>query len=222
MSAHEITSLERVRPGAGATVVHVDGRPWRTTSKAVVATLGLAAGDVRDIAHLEAAIEAAEPQAARERALAALSRAETSAHRLRQRLLADGYPAHITEAALASLAAAGWLDDQRYARMLASSLAEGRGYGRIRVARELASRGIDPDLAARVLDDVCPEAGEPERARRAARRLAASAGGSAERLGRRLVGRGYSPMHAFESARDELSAAEPDAPGHDLLDLDEQ
>lgn len=201
MPAHEITALEAVRTGTKATVIHIDGRPWRRTSRAVVAKLGLAEGDMRDLAQLESAVAAAEPAAARERALAALSRAETSAHRLCQRLLADGYPPEVADSVVASLADIGWVDDERYARILAASLAEVRGYGRVRVARELASRGIDARVAEAVLDDVCPEAGERDRAQRAAERLAAAARGSAERLGRRLVGRGFTPGDAYESAR---------------------
>lgn len=201
-----VTAIEPVRFGSRATSVALDGEPWRITSKAVIARLGLAEGDVIEPESLSGAIDALEPELARERALASLTRAETSRARLLAKLADDGYAGATAAVVVERLAAAGLVDDARYADMLASSMSGARGYGRARVARELARRGIEPDVAGAAVDAACPPEDERERAVATARRLASAARGSVERLGRRLVARGFSPAMAFDAARRALGS----------------
>jgi regulatory protein len=56
------------------------------------------------------------------------------------------------EAAVAELAAAGLLDDARYAHAFAHDKRELARWGSERIARELRRRGIAPDLVEAVLD----------------------------------------------------------------------
>lgn len=92
--------------------------------------------------------------------------------------------------ALRYVARMGYLDDARFARQYVRQRA-GRGIGRRRLLDELAVRGVDRDLAARVLDEA--ELGdEGDRALELARERARR-GRTPEQTGRFLSGRGFAP-----------------------------
>lgn len=98
--------------------------------------------------------EAAAAEAAAEVkgcALRLLARREHSRLELRRKLASRGHAEAPTEAALAALAANGLQSDERFAQgYVRSALDRGHGEHRIRVA--LRERGIEPALAASVVE----------------------------------------------------------------------
>lgn len=210
-----ITAIEPVRHGSRARVLWVDGEPWRTTSRSVVQALEVAEGDDIVLAELATRLESAELACAKERALASIARAETSSARLADKLLADGYDASVVRTVVDDAVHAGYVDDSRYARIVARDLAECRRYGRRRVADALFARGIGPDVATPVLDEFCPEDGEAQRADDAALKALPGARGSARRLTDRLIRRGFSPRVALDASRKALADAADDLPDLD-------
>jgi len=174
---------ERVR-------VELDGRPWRTLPAAAVVSAGLVVGTELD---RERARELAR---ARRRTEALATAARALAHRdrsnagLAAQLERRGVRRSDATEALASLAAAGYVDDARFAANRARSLAE-RGYGDDAIRDALAREGVAPDEAAAAVEALWPET---ERAAGVLLRARTAPAGI-----RRLAARGFS-SDTIESA----------------------
>ncbi|WP_394004597.1 regulatory protein RecX [Luteimonas sp. WGS1318] len=82
-----------------------------------------------------------------QRALALLVRREHSKPELQRKLIARGISDHEAEAAVATMADAGWQDDARFAASLARARVMG-GYGPVRIEAELAVHGLASDVIA--------------------------------------------------------------------------
>ncbi len=126
------------------------------------------------------------------RAARALRRQDFSERALSDRLARSGVAPAPRAAAVARLAEAGAIDDDRLARRRAELLAE-RGAGNAMIRADLVGRGISPELAAAAVSALEPEA---ERARRVAEER-----GPSLRTARYLVRRGF--------AEDAIDAAVP-------------
>src|SRR5262245_55637720 len=99
------------------------------------------------------------------------SRARTRLE-LQQHLGRRGFEDGAIERVLDRLSAVGLVDDEAFARDLASSRV-GQGVDASGIAVELRDRGIDPDMAARIAGESAPESERAERCRElAAARLA--------------------------------------------------
>lgn len=212
---HEITAI-RTRRGMKRREIEIDGVSWRFVPGPVVSALGLSAGAHVDIEGLAAQIAEAEPQAARERALRLLAYRERTEAELRSRLMDDGYSAATVESTVTRLLDTGLLDDRRFAEQTARVLVEGRGYGRGRALRSLRRSGLDEELATESLDAYAPVDAEPDRALRAARR-AVRPGDTVDRLGARLVRRGFAVSDALSAARTVVSSQPADDDRDDAL-----
>jgi len=134
------------------------------------------------------------------------SRARTRLE-LQQRLGRRGFEAGAIERALDRLSAVGLVDDEAFARDLASSRVE-QGVDASGIAVELGDRGIDPDMAARIAAESAPESERAERCRELAEaRLAKLQGLAPEvqfrRLAAYLARRGY-PGDVVENIVSEL------------------
>lgn len=92
----------------------------------------------------------ADPAIIRAKGLELLARREHSRLELRQKLIQRGYPAEAVATALEQLVAERLLDERRYAEIYASSRAD-KGYGPLRIARELRERGIPDELTNAVI-----------------------------------------------------------------------
>lgn len=86
---------------------------------------------------------AADPAVVRAKAMDLLARREHSRLELRQKLIQRGYPPAQIDPVLDRLAEERLLDEGRYAELYASTRAD-KGYGPLRIARELRERGV-PD-----------------------------------------------------------------------------
>ncbi|HEY8777665.1 MAG TPA: regulatory protein RecX [Gaiellaceae bacterium] len=166
----------------GRVVVELDGAPWRTLPVEVVARAGLSEGRLLD----RPALRLLRQELRRSEALAvagrALRRQDLSERGIAERLgRASVAPAAVAES-LAVLSRAGLVDDGRFARARAGSLAE-RGYGDAAIRYDLERQGVAPELAQEALDSL---EGEGERARR----LVEGRGRSA-RTARYLASKGF-------------------------------
>jgi regulatory protein len=175
-----ITALREDRRGRVA--VELDGAPWRTVPVAVVVRAGLSEGRPLD----RPALRTLRRELRRAEALAVAGRALRARDMSRARLLARLEGAAVApaaaEASLGTLEAAGVLDDERFARARAESLAR-RGYGDAAIRHDLEGQGLGGDVTERAMDAVEPE---PERARQLVERR-----GRGARTARYLAGKGF-------------------------------
>jgi regulatory protein len=104
-----------------------------------------------------------------ERALRLLAQRAHFEAELAGKLAARGYPPEEVAGALARLRAEGYLDDRRSAAEFAAERLRRKPWGRSRLRRELAARGVNGALAAEVAAEEVPE-DDREAAREAARR----------------------------------------------------
>lgn len=148
--------------GRGRVAVELDDAPWRTLPVDVVARSGLVEGRTLD----RGALRLLRQELRRAEALAvaarALRRRDLSQRGIAERLArASVAPAAVAES-LAVLSRAGLVDDARFARTRADSLAE-RGYGDAAIRHDLGRQGIAGEVIEEALESLEPEA---ERARR--------------------------------------------------------
>ena len=96
-------------------------------------------------------------------ALDILGRREHTRAQLRRKLLQRKFHRDDIDRTLDELTAAGFLDDARAAKTFARHASNIKGQGRTRIARELAAKGVDPDLVAQTLDSQIDPDEEAER-----------------------------------------------------------
>jgi regulatory protein len=132
--------------------------------------------------------------AIRAAALRLLGRRDYTRAELTSKLTTRGYPAAPVRDVLAGLAADGLVDDRRAAGAHVRTASRIKDRGRQRIARELAARGVDEDVAADALGQI-----DPDDERAALRRLLARSPlpphptpADRRRVFQRLVRRGFS------------------------------
>jgi SOS response regulatory protein OraA/RecX len=158
-----VPTITRLRDdGRGRVAVELDGAPWRTLPVDVVARAALAEGRTLD----RPALRLLRQELRRAEALAvagrALRRRDLSERGIAERLArASVAPAAVDES-LAVLSRAGLVDDARFARTRAGSLAE-RGYGDAAIRHDLRRQGVAPEVIQAALESLEAEA---ERAQR--------------------------------------------------------
>ncbi len=155
------------RPGYH--LVEVDRGRFASLPGEALAGLGLALGreiGSRVFARLQ---ELADLEAAHRAALRALSRRAHARFDLRRRLLQKQHPPAAVDGALDRLAAAGLLDDARFARDYAATRAtRGGGRGPARLVRDLVTQGVDRRVAEEAARAALADEGvDPEEAVRA-------------------------------------------------------
>lgn len=96
-----------------------------------------------------------------------LSRRELTTAELRKRLLDREFAPEAVERVIERLTEAGTLSDRRAAAAIARTHAAVKGRGRLRIERELTSRGVSRELAREVLDEVFGEIPESDLLERA-------------------------------------------------------
>ena len=188
-----VTALRELRGGRVA--VTLDGKPWRTLPLDVVVRAGLSLGCELDRGRARELARARRRHAAMRAAAGELRRRDLAKRSLAERLERRGVaPAARTEA-LDALAAAGYVDDARFAETRAAALAS-RGYGDAAIRWRLEHEGVEPGLVAAACAAL-----EPER-ERAARIVAAR--GMTAATARLLARRGFA-----EDAVEAAVALEP-------------
>lgn len=204
----EITEIRVGSRGSRARRVYLDGVEWAVLPAEVVRELGLRVGQQIEQDTLAERVIAAAPGQAWQRVLKLLNLRERGSEELRRRLRDDGYDADAAESAVARAIDLGFVDDRRFAEALGRALSHGKRQGRRRVARELAAKGVDEELAATVLENCCDEESERGRAERLARSLVQRCRHEPARVASRLVSRGYESGLAWRVAREACEATE--------------
>lgn len=180
----------------------------RTTSAAALRCLGLAEGDEVRVEVLAEELERVEHSCARERALRVLGHRDRSATELSRRLIEDGYPSETAHAVVDRLCEVGLVDDERFACAWARTRAAAR-FGPSRIARELSSKGIDPDLATRAIGEAFWDSDAVSAARALAAGVVPTTSKERDRLYRKLIGRGFGSDIA-RTVLDELDSHDGD------------
>ena len=96
-------------------------------------------------------------QAAFEAACRSLAARRQTRAELARKLARKGFAADVADEALDRAARLGFLDDAGLAADQARALAEGRLYGRRRIAETLAARGLSRETIAEALDATSPD-----------------------------------------------------------------
>ena len=96
-------------------------------------------------------------------ALDILGRRENTRAQLRRKLLQRKFDPADIDRTLDDLTAAGFLDDARAAKTFARHATHIKGQGRMRIARELAAKGVDAEIVAQTLDAQIDPEEEAER-----------------------------------------------------------
>lgn len=195
-----VTGIVTPRYGQKQRTILLDDEAWRTTSAAVIRVLGLSVGDVVDAAILASAIDAAEPEAARARALRLLGYRERSAQELAGKLSDDGYAKDVADEIVTRFRECLLVDDRRFAESLVRSAVGGRHLGRPRILRTLDDAGVDPAIVADVVEVHAPAEEELARATALAQRMAVRVG-DPRKLAHRLIRKGFSPDVSFSAVR---------------------
>jgi SOS response regulatory protein OraA/RecX len=177
-----ITSLDE-RP-RDRVRVDLDGEPWRELPAGAVVRAGLAVGLELDRPALRLLRRELRRSEALARAVRALRHDDLPAAALRARLDRAAVAPAAREDALAALAAAGLVDDGRFASGRADALAR-RGWGDAAIRADLERRGVGAELVTAALAAL---PNEVERARPIVRKR----GGPPARTARFLAGRGFS------------------------------
>ena len=146
---------------------------------------------------------------AKDRALRLLGVRARSREELRRRLRQAGFEEEEIAPALEDLEGVGLIDDERFAREVATLEMVRRQGGRRAALASLRRRGIAPDLAEQVVEEEAPP-DEEHRALEVARtRLGRMNGLGNDVIYRRLVSflqrRGYDAHTAYDAARAALS-----------------
>jgi len=140
-----VTELETAGGNRRATIIHLDGLPWRATATTIVKDLGIAVGQRYPSALLDKRIREKEKRLAMDLALQMLSYRVRSRREITDRLAKRKLAPEAVEAALTRLEQAGYLNETAFVRSWIKERVELRGYGRQRIKNELLSKGIAAD-----------------------------------------------------------------------------
>lgn len=192
-----VTALRPDRTGSHV-LVELDGAPWRRIPVEVAVRVGLAAYAELGRAELRRLRRELRRGEAIDTALRALRHRDRSRATLRARLVGAGIAPWACEQALETLARAGIVDDERFARGRARALAD-RGSGDALIQADLLAAGVSEPEVMRTIRGLDPES---ERAIR----LTAARGASVA-TARWLARRGFGE-EAIEAALPTLIADE--------------
>ncbi|AOQ23761.1 Regulatory protein RecX [Moorella thermoacetica] len=127
------------------------------------------------------------PAVAWEYALKLLTYRPRSEGEMMRRLQARGFASRIVTATINKLKEVGLLDDERFARDLATYRLATRPVGRIRLQQELQQHGVTPQLAAATVKDLLTPETEMAAARKLAQKYRRRPGEDDRRFSRRLA-----------------------------------
>ena len=209
-----LVGVERRRGRSWYRVVAESGRSWVVDREALAQLrflpdtpegfpVPLSAGE-------RALLEEAEQGTARRRLLSLLAHRARSRQELARLLALWPFPAGCVEDAVRWAVALGYVNDEELAGQLVEQVAR-NPMGRLAVVERLARRGIEPNLARRVVDEQLPPEQEQAQATQLARqRLAALRGldetDQARRLYALLLRRGFDHEVARAAVRAVLGA----------------
>jgi len=171
-----LNSLREQPRHPGRYMIEIGNVPVGPLSAESIGALGLAKGREVDEALLLRVVAAARAVACYDKAVAALARRARPRADLERWLRQREFGGEEIAPALDKLTELGLLDDLAFARSYAASRTVGRGFGRRRVAAELARKGVPRPIVDQVLGDLAEEleTSEPEAMEAAAEKRARS------------------------------------------------
>jgi len=175
-----VTALRATRGTRVA--VELDGRPWRVVPAFAVLEAGLTVGRPLERVQARTLAQALRRDRAEGVTVRSLARRDRSRSELEARLERAGVREPDRRETLDRAARAGLVDDARFARSRAGSLAE-RGAGDALILEDLERHGVDERTARAALSELAPEAAR-------AMRIVEERGGTAKTL-RYLAARGF-------------------------------
>jgi regulatory protein len=152
-----ITAVEPRRKKCSA--LFLDGEFAVNLDTETLVKSGFRPGMELDDGELHALIQESDSRRAYEKALYLLEYRSHSQKELADKISRTA-PREAAERAAARMAELGLVDDGEYARGLAAQLLQRKGFSASRARRELLQKGIDPELAQQVVQELCPDPAE--------------------------------------------------------------
>jgi len=204
MVAH-ITRIETAGPDSRARrIVFDDGSEPRLTAAAALKQFPLEVGMPIEPSDLDVQLLKIELPLAKDRVLRLLGYREHTRSELATKLRNGGYPSSVAQQVLDRFSEVELVDDNRFAHAWVRTRVAA-GYGQTRIARELADKGVDPDVASAALAEELEGYDEVARARSALRGKRPADRKERERLIRKLVTKGFAlrvALAALDAADD--------------------
>ncbi len=133
--------------------LYSDGELIMTIDSGMAAELNLTAGRDYEVEYLRELLEQSELRRAKSKGLYLLQIHDYSCRNMRISLERDFAP-EAAEGAVKFLLDIGALNDERYARTLASNLVEHKRYGTGRIRKELYAKGLDAETIKDTIDEL--------------------------------------------------------------------
>lgn len=186
----KITAIEAQRSQAERVNVHVDGVFRLALAAELAFSEHLHVGDEITSQRLAELDQKDHAWKAREAAIVLLSFRPRTAVELQRRLAQKGYAPDVVEPVVTSLTEMGLVDDAAFASTFVRDRVRLRPKGKRVLAQELRMKGVDPETAAGVIEEVLEreEVSDVELARQAAARWRPRSGEDPLRARRRLHG----------------------------------
>ena len=132
--------------------ISVDGEYSFTVDEAYFLSMGIYNGKEVESDELQEIIETVSVRRAYNYAVSLLARRDHGEKELKDKLILKGYGKG-AEAAIGKLKDAGYVDDERFARLYAAELRNLKKYGKKRIEQELYRKGVDRDIIRDVLEE---------------------------------------------------------------------
>ncbi|MFP4489840.1 MAG: regulatory protein RecX [Spirochaetaceae bacterium] len=151
-----ISSITEGAGGGQCEIMLTDGSSFYVRPKTLHTPpfKGIKEGDRVSEALYQLLVEETITFAAKRKALDYLARREHSRFELRRKLLHKEFPRPQVETVLDECEQAGYLDDQRFARLWAESRIKKRTEGPVKVAAKLAEKGVSREIAEKVVAEL--------------------------------------------------------------------
>ncbi len=152
MTLSKITAFIENPDKNGLVDVYADGELMLTLTEDAVIEAGLFVGmdvDADTLSHIEYSSLLVK---AKQKAYNYLSYGDMSAATLKRKLVTYGFDELIADDCVYAMAQAGYVDDERYAHLLANYLANVKYYGKRRIMQELMAKGVEKDIANIAID----------------------------------------------------------------------
>lgn len=197
LSVKTITRIEVQKRNPKRRSLYVDDVFVGGVDEEVVHRLGLRSGQPVDDATLEHVLLQEERRRVREAAYRYLGRRAHSEQELRTKLSRRGFPVALIDEVLAQLRDRGYVDDLEFARAYVRNQMATNPMGPTALRAALLKKGVDREIADRVVQETLAETDELELATQIARSRASRYAHLApqkarERLGALLARRGFS------------------------------
>jgi regulatory protein len=157
-----VTSIERQKRSSSRFSVFVDGDYGFSCTAAELVDLNISKGDELSDERLREITQAFQTSRARQKAISYLARRSHSCQEMREYLRRRGFESDLIDDTISWLRGQKYLDDETFAEQWVDSRLRTAPRGRRKLMAELQQKGIDRDLAARVVDENLPSEDEAE------------------------------------------------------------